>query len=242
MPLAPSDSTPQTSGSSSTSLVLVPDRVGDRSMTSCAWPRSVVVGDLDVEQRARPVLDYVADAADLAVGHVPDGAVDARRRVVRRQTASTVPDVAPSRLTMSPMPNWSSTRMKMPDRKSRTSDCEPKPSATPMIPAPAISGPSSMPELAEDHHRGDGQTVKLEHAAQDARPAPRCAARSAGSSGRSPAARPAWRGGRRPGAPACRPCCRPRSVRLTARRTRRLTMTATITITRIETPLPIRYS
>ena len=46
---------------------------------------------------------------------------------------------------MSPIPNWSSTRMKMPDRKSRTSDCEPKPSATPRMPAPAISGPSSTP-------------------------------------------------------------------------------------------------
>ena len=33
----------------------------------------------------------------------------------------------------------------MPDRKSFTSDCEPKPSATPMMPAPAISGPSSIP-------------------------------------------------------------------------------------------------
>jgi hypothetical protein len=35
------------------------------------------VGDLDVQQRARPVLAHVAHAADVAVGHVPDGAVDA---------------------------------------------------------------------------------------------------------------------------------------------------------------------
>ena len=35
-----------------------------------------VVGDLDVDQRARPVLGLVADAPDLAVGDVPDGAVD----------------------------------------------------------------------------------------------------------------------------------------------------------------------
>ena len=46
---------------------------------------------------------------------------------------------------MSPTPNWSSTRMKTPDRKSFTSDCEPKPSATPRMPAPAISGPRLIP-------------------------------------------------------------------------------------------------
>ena len=46
---------------------------------------------------------------------------------------------------MSPTPNWSSTRMNTPDRKSLTSDWEPKPSATPMMPAPAISGPRLIP-------------------------------------------------------------------------------------------------
>ena len=35
-----------------------------------------VVGHLDVEQRARPVLRLVADPPDLAVGHVPHRAVD----------------------------------------------------------------------------------------------------------------------------------------------------------------------
>ena len=33
----------------------------------------------------------------------------------------------------------------MPERKSRTRLCEPKPSATPMIPAPAMSGPRLIP-------------------------------------------------------------------------------------------------
>ena len=37
-----------------------------------------------------------------------------RSRVVRSETASTVPEVSLSRLTMSPTPNWSSIRMKTP--------------------------------------------------------------------------------------------------------------------------------
>jgi hypothetical protein len=67
-----------------------------------------------------------------------------RTRVVRSETASTTPEVAPISIT-SPTPNWSSTRMNTPDRKSLTSDWEPKPIATPRMPAPAISGPSWMP-------------------------------------------------------------------------------------------------
>ena len=58
-----------------------------------------------------------------------------RRRVVRRLTPSTVPDATPVSIT-SPTPYWSSMIMKIPERKSFTSDCAPKPTATPMMLAP----------------------------------------------------------------------------------------------------------
>ena len=45
----------------------------------------------------------------------------------------------------SPTPYWSSISMKMPDRKSRTRFWAPKPTATPTMPAPAISGPRLSP-------------------------------------------------------------------------------------------------
>ena len=57
-------------------LVLAPDRVGDALDDRAGVVDDRVVGDLDVEQRTRPVLAHVADPPDLAVGHVPDGAVD----------------------------------------------------------------------------------------------------------------------------------------------------------------------
>ena len=63
-----------------------------------------------------------------------------RSRVTRSVTASTVPVASPTSTT-SPMPYWSSKSMKRPDRKSETSDWAPKPSATPTMPAPAMSGP-----------------------------------------------------------------------------------------------------
>ena len=67
-----------------------------------------------------------------------------RSRVVRRPTASTVPDASP-RSMMSPTPYWSSTSMKMPERKSFTRLCAPKPRAMPTMPALATSGPRLMP-------------------------------------------------------------------------------------------------
>ena len=69
----------------------------------------------------------------------------ARSRVVRSDTASTVPLTWGSRSTTSPTPNWSSARMNSPFRKSLTSDCEPNAMATPTTPAPAISGATSTP-------------------------------------------------------------------------------------------------
>ena len=67
-----------------------------------------------------------------------------RSRVVRSVTASTVPVASPTSM-MSPTPYWSSTSMKMPDRKSLTRLWAPKPMATPAMPAPAMSGPRFTP-------------------------------------------------------------------------------------------------
>ena len=63
--------------------------------------------------------------------------------VVRSETASTVPVTGPTSIT-SPTPNWSSMSMNSPDMKSLTMVCEPKPTATPTMPAPASSGPILM--------------------------------------------------------------------------------------------------
>ena len=67
-----------------------------------------------------------------------------RSRVTRSPTASTVP-VASPRSTTSPTPYWSSRIMNSPEMKSLTSVWAPKPSATPTIPAEAMSGAMSMP-------------------------------------------------------------------------------------------------
>ena len=83
-----------------------------------------------------------------------------RSRVVRRLTASTEPVASPTS-TMSPTPNWSSTRMKMPDRKSRTSACEPNPIATPTTPAPARSGPRLTPSSPRTRNAAITQMTKL---------------------------------------------------------------------------------
>jgi hypothetical protein len=55
--------------------------------------------------------------------------------------------VADAASTTSPTPYWSSISMKMPEMKSRTRFWEPNPTATPTIPAPAISGPRSTPTV-----------------------------------------------------------------------------------------------
>ena len=64
--------------------------------------------------------------------------------VIRSPTDSTVPLASPTSTT-SPTPYWSSMSMKMPDRKSRTRFCAPNPTATPTMPAPAMSGPRLRP-------------------------------------------------------------------------------------------------
>jgi hypothetical protein len=76
-----------------------------------------------------------------------------RIRVVRRLMPSTTPMASP-RSTTSPIPNWSSASMNMPDRKSRTRFCAPNPSARPSTPAPAIMG-QGRPEGPQHGHDGD---------------------------------------------------------------------------------------
>ena len=71
--------------------------------------------------------------------------LESRSRVTRRPTASTVPVVPSPVSTRSPTPYWSSRIRKMPDKKSLTSVCAPKPSATPTMPALASSGPIGRP-------------------------------------------------------------------------------------------------
>jgi hypothetical protein len=67
----------------------------------------------------------------------------ARRAVARKVNHSTRPitGLAVVRTsTVSPTPNWFSSRMKKPLRPSFTMLCAPNPRATPAIPALAISG------------------------------------------------------------------------------------------------------
>jgi hypothetical protein len=67
-----------------------------------------------------------------------------RRRMVRIVIASTTPEL-PLRSMTSPTCTWSSIRMNRPVMTSFTSVCAPKPTASPMTPAPASSGPMSTP-------------------------------------------------------------------------------------------------
>ncbi len=68
----------------------------------------------------------------------------ARKRTVRIDRFSTVPET-PATVTQSPTCMAFSMSRKMPVMKSWTSFCEPKPSATPMMLAPASSGVVLMP-------------------------------------------------------------------------------------------------
>ena len=77
-------------------------------MTCSAWSMSVSRRELDVQQRARPVLALVADADDRAVGHVPDrpvGGAQPRRAQRHRldrpaRRAVEVDDVADAELVL----------------------------------------------------------------------------------------------------------------------------------------------
>ena len=151
-----------------------------------------------------------------------------RRRVVRSDTASTVP-VASPRSTMSPTPNWSSIRMNAPERKSRTRDCEPKPIATPSTPAPASSGPRSIPTSPRHISAATSQITKVTTLRRTLESASmRCSARTLVSPVSSRAA-----GVRRRIAPIrsrTAPVCRRVSDRFTARRARRSRIMAASTM------------
>ena len=67
-----------------------------------------------------------------------------RTVVMRSDISSTSPTTSPTWM-VSPTPNWFSMRMNMPEKKSFTSDCAPKPMATPTTPADAISGATFTP-------------------------------------------------------------------------------------------------
>ena len=67
-----------------------------------------------------------------------------RNVVMRSPTVSTVPLAWPTS-TMSPTPYWSSSSMNMPERKSLTRFCAPKPTAMPTMPAEARIGARSTP-------------------------------------------------------------------------------------------------
>ena len=180
-------STPHTSGSSSTSAA----HAGS-CHSSSATPLDHRLGQVEVgavghrhvEQRPRPLLAHVADPQDRAVGDVPHGAV--RRSAAgwraatptRRCRSPACRSTSPTSM-MSPTPYWSSTRMKIPARKSFTRLWAPKPSATPAMPAPAMSGPRLMPSSPRTVSDGD--------APDDER------RRSSGARGRASAARAAAR-------------------------------------------------
>ena len=103
------------------------------------------VGHRHVEQGPGPLLALVADPQDLPVGDVPHRAVHVAEPRGRAATRPRPCPTASPTSTMSPTPYWSSTRMKMPARKSFTRLWAPKPRATPASPAPAISGARLMP-------------------------------------------------------------------------------------------------
>ncbi len=67
-----------------------------------------------------------------------------RTFVTRSATSSTVPVTSP-KSTVSPTPYWSSRSMNVPERKSFTRLCAPKPSATPAMPADARNGAMFTP-------------------------------------------------------------------------------------------------
>ena len=93
---------------------------------------------------------------------------------MRRLIASTSPPV-PLIATTSPTRTWFSRIRKNPPIRSRTRLCAPKPSATPMMPAPVSAGRDVHAELAQDHQDADDEHDEGgdvgEHAAERAWPA-----------------------------------------------------------------------
>ncbi len=124
------------------------------------------VGDGEVDAAPEPTAGSCSPTRRIwPLGTCHTVPLTSRRRVVRSDTASIgavgladVDDVA--------TPYWSSTRMKIPARKSFTRLWAPKPTATPARPAPAISRAEVDAELAEDRDEGDAPDHERGHRAQ----------------------------------------------------------------------------
>ncbi len=85
-----------------------------------------------------PRLVFVTEVTALK-GMICTEPSEARSRMVRTERFSTTPE-RPETVTWSPTCMAFSSSRKMPVMRSCTSFCEPKPIATPTIPAPASSG------------------------------------------------------------------------------------------------------
>ena len=84
-----------------------------------------------------------------------------RTSVVRRLMPSTTPTIPSPASITSPIPYWSSASMNTPARKSETRSCAPKPTASPMIPAPAISGARLIPNTPRIMNTAMVSTITL---------------------------------------------------------------------------------
>ena len=157
-----------------------------------------------------------------------------RRRVTRRVTSSTVPIASPVSMT-SPTPYWSSTIMKMPDRKSLTRLCAPNPSATPPTPAEASSGPSGRPSSPITVRIAIAEMANVDVLL---RIAPIVAARCRCRSDAEPVATDSTRAAR-PGVRRSRSsarCTVPRTTRSIDRCSSHRSTTAPMTVTRMRSP------
>ena len=147
MASASSRSTPQTSGGSS---ILRRQAASPHISSATAWMTGCTVSTsvphaTSTSSSARAhCCDMLPTRAMVPFGMCHTVPCTSRIRVVRNVMASTVPVAGPASM-MSPTPNWSSTSMKMPARKSFTRLWAPKPMATPAMPAPAMSGPRFTP-------------------------------------------------------------------------------------------------
>src|SRR5438105_5191800 len=84
----------------------------------------------------------------------------ARIRVRSRLTSSTIPPVSSTEM-VSPTANWSSLRIISPASRSFTMLCAPKPSAAPMIVAPAMNGPRFRSNSLSSRGMAIAQTTTL---------------------------------------------------------------------------------
>ena len=129
----------------------------------------------------------------------------------------------------------------MPDRKSLTSDCEPKPSATPTTPAPASSGATSTPTSDSTAKVANNRITKPATLRRTlVRALMRWSARRLASEGGIK--RPAPRRRTAPTRSRTTPEATPRSVRSIARPTKRLRISAPSAMRMIASGVPMTKS